>query len=457
MDIPLNADTLEIILSFFADLRCVLNGVLAFALYFLTPESDTSACYETETLFRHVSLEALDPESLNKVIDQLYVPDDEFIKYITQPHPERLKLKGINMFYVKYSHIDFNLVQYYNHLYKQLEQQTNGFDPVELGKRIVFVPGTIPKNFDGIVEIFEPLTEDFKLCSKFLKSHYFLDESFKDVTSMNEFLNTHGAYFPDMQTYKKAICDFMVSDKDPNGLSLEKLESYREKYEACITVTPDSCRLYTRARFIFNIFVELNDHVIKHIAASPNKSHHDTLSRLYEFLGMSARNILTNQHHLYLDDGNYPVISELYRTGSIRPRLFPESINYTKIQKLCFCQWCQPFEYSAQLYEGCDGTVYILVNLRGQDYTNYIDFIESKRCMYNLFMSDIEYHYGRLDALDSWRYKLEAADHRVSMSIEKLLKLLNEIGGQSWFSPQRRAYMRMDDADRMLFRIKSGF
>ena len=451
----INIDILEIVLSQIYEMNCVLNGTLTLALKFLKP--DTSPCYLTETLFRHASLAALEPELLANVIDLISTPDEEFIKNLTESKEERLKLKGINMFYVKYSHIDFNLVQYYHSLYQRLEEQTNNLDPVELGKRIIILPNNIPETFDGIVKIFENLSEDFKLCSKFIKSHYNLDldEDFKNMTSLNEFLNLHGTYYPNMETYKKNICEFMAPQQDPSGLRLENLERYRVKYNACIKVDSENYRLYTRARFILNMFVELNDHLMKHLVNSPGKAYNDDLSRLHEYIGIAARSILTHQQTLYLDDGNYPIIPELYCSGIITERYFPESINYTKIQKLCFCLHCQPFKYSALLYEGNDGNVYVLVNLREQNYNNYINFLEKLRCMYNLFMADIEYHYGRVEALDAWRYKLEVAKNRISMSIEKLIKLLNEIGGQDWFSPIRRAYMRMEDANRMYLRLKS--
>src|SRR5690606_37568326 len=112
----------------------------------------------------------------------------------------------------------------------------------------------------------------------------------------------HGTYFPDMETYQKEVCEFMADRRNPNGLSLEKLNSYQEKYDACVTVTPENCRLYTRARYILNMYVELNQHVMNHVASSPNLSYKDSLERIYEFIGMSTSNILKNQHHLYLDE-----------------------------------------------------------------------------------------------------------------------------------------------------------
>lgn len=452
----LNPDIIEIVLSHIHEMACVLNGVLTIGLGFLSHDEVGGASYYlTENLFKHASLEALDPELISVIRDELYVRDEEFLGKISEPRPERLRLKGIDMLHVKYSQIDFNVVEYYNYLYNKLEKQTNNFDPVELGKRVVLLPGNIPPNFEGIIKTFEPLTEEFKLYSKFIKSTYGLDETFKNPTSLNEFMDLHGIYSCDPELYKEKVCEFMASREDNNGLSITHLESYREKYEACITVTPENCRLYTRARFIFNMFIQLNEYIMKYIASNPNMGCKDSLSRIYEYIGLAARNILTNQHELYLDNDNYPTLSELYRSGSIKSRLFPESINYTKIQKLCFCEGCKPFMYSAQLYEGNDGKVYILVNLQNQHYTTYIDFIVKNKCMYDLFIHDIEYHYGRLEALDEWRYKVEVTNHRKNYDLLYLIEILKEVV-VDWFSPIRRIYMRMVDADRIFYSIKNA-
>lgn len=443
----INPDLFELALTYIHQMGCVLNGVLTLALRYLGPnEVGVGTCFSTETLFRHSSLEALDAELLSSITDKLYISDPEFVKNITKPGPGKLKLKGIDMFYVKYSHIDFVVAEYYNFLYNKLQKQTNGFDPIKLGKQVVLLPANIPSDFDGVVQIFEPLTEEFRLFAKYMRSSYYVEEPFKDMASLREFMNMHAVYYPDEKTYIKNVCEFMAPERDVGGLSLEKIESYRANYEACITITRENCLLYTRSRCILNTFVDLNHHVIKHIASDTTRGGKMNEERIYEYIGMAARNIITNQHHAYLDGDNYPVISELYRSGSIRNRLFPESINYTRIQKLCFCQGCKPFEYTAQLYDGKDGKVYILVSLKGQDYTNYIDFIKSQRCMYELFISDIEYHYGRLDALDLWRYKVEVAKHREHVPLEVTLELLERFG-QNPNSPYRRTYLRMVDAD----------
>lgn len=449
---PLNPDLLEILLAYTYEEACVLNGPLTFALRCLKPEEIAWACYSTDIIFRHVALEALDAELLNTVIHRLYTPDENFILEVYKQSPERVKLKGINMNILKYSHLNFPTVEYYNSLYNTLQIQTNNFDPVKLGERIVFVPGTIPQTFEEIKQTYEPLTEDFKLFAKFVQSKHRLDEPFKDMASIKEYLDMHSTYSPDFETYRKDAINFMADMRDPNGLSLEKLNSYQEKYDACVTVTPENCRLYTRGRFIFNMYVELNQHLMKHIASNPNLGCNDNLERIYEFIGISTSNILKNQHYLYLDEDNYPIISELYRTGIIRTRLFPESINYTDIQKLCFCRTCEPFPYTATIYEGNDGNVYVIVSLKEQNNSNFIEFLRSKRCvcMYNLFMSDIEYHYLRLDALHDWRFRVEVHLKKQPTRVEDILEIVQDTH-ESWFSPYRRTYISMQTADNMLF------
>lgn len=456
----LNPDFLEILLSYTHGTD-VLNGVLSLAIRNMRPGEIAWGCNSTSIIFRHVSLEALDEELLNTVIHKLYSPDSDFITKIYGQTPEKMKIKGVNMDVVKYSHFNLPTVEYYNYLYNTLKEQTDNFNPVKLGERVIFVPGTIPANFEGIRQAYEPLTEEFKLFNKYVKLKYHLEESFKDMVSLKEFLDTHGTYYPDLKTYQKNVCELVMAEsRDINGLSSEKLNSYQEKYDACVLVTQENSRLYTRGRFILNMFINLNQHVMKHVASGPNfVGYTDGLERIYEYIGMAASHILKHQHHLYLDSDGYPIVPEMYCSGMTdKKRLFPESINYTKIQKLCLCNGCPPFPYTATLYGGNDGKVYIIVSLEGQSTSTFIKFLSGKRCacMFNLFMHDIDYHKLRLEALEPYRMRIETGIAKRPVDVLEILALVKDVHN-TWFSPYRMSFVNMQVSDNLRFPKRSVF
>jgi len=457
-DLYLNPDILEILLSQTHQMSCVLNGMLSASLRHITENHPGGDSYfMTTRLFKQGTLQALDPELLEVFRDKLFIPDDEWKKIIIST-PDKLKIRGVDMDYVKYSHIDFNLLEYNNHLYKKLEKQTNMFDPVELGKRIVFVPGDIPRCFDNFVKLYEPLTEEFKLIAKYLKRFHEVETEIKDSETMSTILSeVFGPYtLEQLEQLKKEIVEFMSPEKDPSGLTMDTLEKFREKYDACITVTPENLRLYTRARFLLNIFVELNEHVIKYVVNSSKIHYTDTVLHANEYLGLTAKHTLKHFHTLYLDDDNYPTFSNLYRFGSIENRKFPESYIYTNIQKHCYCGWCKPFPYTAQLYEAKTGDVYILVDLK-IPYDQFFNFIISKKCAYQLFLHDIDYHYKRLEALDDWRFFLEERAHKV---IRFNLEYLHKNYGQfyhNWFSSSYRTQRCIIEAERIMQSVKDGY
>jgi hypothetical protein len=455
--LTINPDILEILLSEVHQVSCVLNGMLSAALRHITVNHYGGISYYcTERLFKHGTLQALDPELLEVFADKLYIPDDEWKKAIISA-PDKIKIKGVNMDYVKYSHIDFNLLEYNNYLYNKLEKQTQMFNPVELGKRIILLPGDIPRHFDGIIKLYEPLTEEFKLIAKFLKRAYEIEIEIKDSEAMSQVLDeVFGPCTPQqLELFKQQIVEFMSPERDPLGLSINDLEKYREKYEACIRVTPENGRLYTRARFLLNIFVELNEHVIKHVVSSAKTNFEDTVPHAYEYLGMTASNILKHFHTLYLDDDNYPLFSDLYQFGSIENRQFPESSVYTHIQQQCYCRWCKPFRYTAQLYEANTGEVYVLVNLKVV-HPQFFDYIISKKCVYELFLYNMDYHYERLECLDRFRHNLEVMIHRRNATD---IHHLHRNYGQfyhNWFSSNYHVQRGVLEAERILQTVKEG-
>lgn len=458
--LDLNPDFLEILLSYTHGTNDIFNGTLSLAIRDMRPGEFAWGCNSTRIIFRHVALEVFDEELLNTVISRLYTPDSDFITKIFGPTAEKIKIKGVNMDFVKYSHFNLSTVEYYNYLYNTLKEQTDNFNPVKLGERVIFVPGSVPANFEGIRQAYEPLTEEFKLFNKYVKSKYHLEESFKDMVSLKQFLNTHGTYYPDLKTYQKNVCEsVMAESRDINGLSLEKLNSYKEKYDACALVTLENTRLYTRGRFILNMFIDLNQHVMKHVASGPNfVGQTDALERIYEFIGMSASNILKHQAHLYLDEDGYPIVPEMYCSGIIDQRLFPESINYTKIQKVCLCNGCPPFQYTAKLYNGNDGKVYIIVSLEEQSTSTFIQFLSGNRCacMFNLFMHDIDYHKLRLEALESYRMKVEIDIAKKPVDIFEVLALVKDLN-HTWYSPYRTPFINMQVLDKLHFPERNVF
>lgn len=236
------------------------------------------------------------------------------------------------------------------------------------------------------------------------------------------------------------------------------LEKYREHYEACITVKPDYTRLYTRARFISNFFIDkhLNESLIKYIVETSPIGPEDTISRAHEFLGMNASNILTFFHKAYLDKEGFPTFSDLYLFGSIETRLFPDSINYTYLQKLCFCEWCNPFLYSAQLYESNTGEVYLIVNLKVQP-EDFLKYLLTKKCHYDLFLYDMKYHYGRLEALHSFRDMLETFRHkRFNFNLDYVHKNYGKYY-HNWFSSSSRLLRCLLNAEDIIQRTRRGY
>lgn len=461
-DLLLNPDILEIVLSNIHEMSCVLNGSLILALRFIDEYAvGGHIYYQTDMLFKHCSLQALDPELLSVINDQIYNRDSEFLSQIMSTIPQQnIKMKSIDLNYVKYSHIDFNLVDYYHSLYKKLGVQTNNYDPEKLGKSIVFMPGDIPQTFDEFKRIYEPLTEEFKSLSLYLRNYQDPIHPFKTMAEIDSCFLMH---FPcddnTLENFKKEIVNMYNSRTNPNGslLTMEKLESYRKNYEACIHVTSENNRLYTRARYLCNIFIELNSYVMDYIASNNNMGHLDSLKRIHEYLGLAARVTLKNVTYIYEDMDLFPAFSQFYISGFIENRLFPESSNYTDIQKLCFCYWCPSFPYTAQIYDGNDGNVYILVNLK-VSYNDYIHFLEKKKCMYNLYISDMEYHYGRIECLEAYSHKLEVIRHKqFEYNLSDFFSYTDEKKHlvENWFSSIRRIHMNLINAERIMEIIKN--
>lgn len=455
----INPDILEILLSEIHNMSCVLNGKLSLSLRLISEAyPGGESYYNTETIFQHGSLQALDPELLLVFREQLYIPDDEWKNLIIN-NSNKLRVKGINMDFVKYSHIDFNLFEYNTYLYNKLSKQTDSFDPVELGKRIVLVPGTLPDNYDDFIKIYEPLTIEFKVFARYLKLTYELDFDIKDVKTMSEVVDdiffSCGITPEQFEIFKKEVITFMLKDQEVSGLTMEFLEKYREKYEACITVTPDNLRLYTRARFILNIFIDLNEYVLPHIVNSTHTSNIDTVSNAHEYLGMTARNILMNLHTPYPDEDDYPTFSNLYKFGSIESRQFPESTIYTNLQQVCYCNRCKPFLYTAQLYEAKNGDVYVLVSLK-VEYSKYLDYFVTRKCFYNLFLHDKEYHYQRVEALAHYSAKLEEKAHKTFQFDLAAMHAMYGNNYHNWFTTNYHVQRGILEADRLMQTIRDG-
>lgn len=429
MDEYINPDILEILLSDMYQVPHVLNGYLTSLLRYITETHNGGASYyKMDRIFKHGSLQALEPEYLKPIYTKLYTPDNAWKNAITEAlknNPDTFRYHGINMEIVKYSHIDFNLLEYNNNLYNKLYIQTNSFDPVELGKRVILIPGEVPNNFDDLIKAYEPCTKEFRLITNHVKREMYKPFlQIEDTQTLNDLIERRYWGFGTVEEIKREIAqyrdnlekDYIAAfpgelDIDESELTIAKLETYREKYEACINVTQTNTRLYTRARYILNMFIDINESVIKYVVNTKNSGFNDNLLNAYEYLGLTARHILTHFHRCYLDYDNFPTFSNLYLFGSIENRPFPESIIYTNIQKLCFCQGCKPFLYSAQLYEGNNGQIYILVDLKVNS-SDFLKYVVSKKCHYRLFLSDMPYHYRRLEALFSWRQFLETGLHK---------------------------------------------
>lgn len=458
--LSINPDILEIILSQIHQIPCVLNGTLALSLRHISETHlGGEAYYNTENLFKHGSLQGLDPDLLAIISNKLYIPDDRWKDIITNI-PDKLRVRGVDMDFVKYSHIDFNLLEYNNYLYTKLYKQTNSFKPVELGPRIVFMPGTIPDNFDDFVKLYKPLTQEFKLLAKFLKHKYELDFEINDNETMDKMMYEEFISYnmkpEDIEREKQEIITFMLQGEEPSGLTMAILEKYREKYTACIAVTPENLRLYTRARFIFNMFIELNKYIVPHLVDSFNLGYNDTVLHAHEYLGLTSKDILLHFHTLYLDSDKYPIFSNLYRFGSIVNRQFPESSIYTDTQQLCFCTYCNTYKYTAQIYEANTGEVYLLVSLR-VEYPNFFEYLINKRCNYQLFLDDINYHYQRIESLAFYRNVVEV---RSNLTFHSDYTFIVKNYGQfydTWFSSGYRIPRSMLDADDLMQTIRDGY
>lgn len=475
MDETFNPDILEILLSETYQMAHVLNGLLTSKLRYITETHyGGESYYNMTTIFRQGSLHALDPELLKPFYSKLYIPNNELnhewqdaitnalinvpINIPTSIRNEALR--GVNWEVVKYSHIDFNLFNYYNNLYHKLYIQTNGFDPVELGKRVVLVPGEVPKSFDDLIKTYEPLTREFKIIKNFLEMRYSLDGPINDVQTMNDTIRLYIS--PDIEGTKRGIVKdlevFNTGEIDESELTMAMLEQYREKYETCIIVKPEYTRLYTRARFISNILINknLNESLINYIVTTESRGLEDTSLRAYEFLGLSARHILKDHHHLYIDKEGFPIFSNLYLFGSIEDRLFPESINYTDCQKLCYCEWCNPFLFNAQLYESNTGEVYIMVNFHAKLEDFFKDLI-NKKCYYHLFLNDIPFHYQRLASLEEWRaVKKPSLCDDININLGYVVKNYGSYH-PNWFSTSYRIIRSMYNAEDIIRRTQDGY
>ena len=115
------------------------------------------------------------------------------------------------------------------------------------------------------------MSTKFKLIAKYLKSDYEGIEIKNYETLENLLFDKFGPCSAEhLQNIKKDILELMGPSQNESGLTMAFLEKYREKYEACITVTPENLRLYTRARFILNIFINQKNNYIGLISADRN-------------------------------------------------------------------------------------------------------------------------------------------------------------------------------------------
>lgn len=334
-----NPDILEILLSHTFQLSCVLRGELAYDTLFLHIVNIEKSFFKMSRILYHSSFHALDPDLLQQIYPKLYpnTPPYQTAEIVANT-PNKFTKPGVNIDYVKFSLWDHQVMEHYIRLYDKLVEQTNDLEPLELGKRVVFLPNNMPHDFKGIEDMLE-----FIIKKK-----------------------------PDPEL----VAEGLVRPLNDEDLTLEKLHKHRDKFEACIGVTSENRRLYTRSRFLINMFIDLNPY-IKHAILKDwdiSSNEWDT------FIGEKIKRILLKHHTYTFDKDNYPVFTKLYTNGVVANETFP-----TEQDEVCLCGHCPKIPYLLYLYESNTGQVYVIVVLEATDSSDFLCYIFDNKCYFELY------------------------------------------------------------------------
>lgn len=349
----INPDILEILLSHRFGLACVLQGELAYDTLFLHIVHQENSFFKMSRILFHSSFRALDPELLQEIFSEIYPNTPPYkTAEIVANTPNKVKIPGVNMDKVKFSLWDHQAMEHHIRLYETLVAQTNDLEPLKLGKRVVFVPNNIPRDFNGIERMWcQLLKED-----------------------------------PDPEL----LAENLVHPLTDDDLTHKKLQRHRKNYDACINVTPENRRLYTRSRFLINMFIDMQPYLKSEIAYNYNTSR----DALDDFIGAKVKTVLTDNFKYSLDKDNYPVFSQLHTHGALANKVFPTSQalpyspkgNSVKAStEACFCGNCADIPYSLYLYESKSGKVYVIVVLNATDHAHFIKYLNSQSCYYELY------------------------------------------------------------------------
>lgn len=350
----INLDILELFLSEMHQTPCVAHADVAFKIRHMVIKEEY---YNATTPILYMSsFSGLDPEAVGPIYPRLnpYAPFRSHITPFTTEHiirglPHKTKVPGVNMDLVKYDPWDHCEMEFYLYLIRKLEMQTKGLNPLLLGERVIVIPRNVPSSFDGIEKMLEDVIDVIP-----------------EKGSLDEI-----EYALEMKKKNKAEKDI---------LTIEKLREYREKYDACISVDKTHRRLYTRGRFIMNMFVDLNHYIKSHVI-STSPSRHISLDSLNFFLGEKVYGILFAGQNYPLDNDGYPVFGPLYRRGCVPNITYPFTSD-----DFCFCGQCPPVKLTMYLYQSKTGQVQIFIVLEDVSFNDYINFITSKQssCYYDI-------------------------------------------------------------------------
>lgn len=343
----INPDIFEILLSHRYQLACVLRGELAYETLFLHVVNIENSFFKMSRILYHSSFNALDPELIQDIFSEIY-PDTPPYRTaeIVANIPNKVKHPGIDMDYVKFSLWDHQVMEHHIRLYEALVSQTDNLSPLKLGKRVIFVPENIPRDFNGIERMWGQLLKDE----------------------------------PDPELLEENLVHPLTDD----DLTRKLLEYHREKYDACISVTPEHRRLYTRSRIIVNMFISLQPYLTSAVAHNYNTS----TDLLTEFVGAKVQTILLDNYKYSLDKDNYPVFSKLYTHGAMGIEMFPKIDRLYSLSgatDICFCGGCGQIPYVLYLYESNSGDVYVIIVLKATDHSHFVKYINSLSCYFELY------------------------------------------------------------------------
>ena len=371
-----NIDLFEVFLQELIGSKDVWSGETS--LFIRNTNFDKPIWFDTKTIVYHATINSLDKEIIIENYTKIF-PNVTTLttKEIVDNAEDKLVLDdpSIDLDAVKFSLEDHMMMEYFCTLYKRLLEQTNNFSYKELGERIVILPNNFPRTFDGIVEMLKPIMQQKLDIEELLKENSdFLN---LDMTERAQFMKKHNLFITEDGGLEQRAFE-------GDNLTDELLEKYREKYNLIINVDSEHHQVYTRGRFLVNMFVELNDEIKKGLVRHCF-TNNVPIDEFNKILGSKLQAILTYYQTVRLDVDNYPVFSRLYSEGALMNLTYPKDAGCLEA-KMCYKDPATRIHYTIYFYEGNDGDVRILCILHDTDYSNFIPYLRKQQCSLNCYV-----------------------------------------------------------------------